>query len=225
MVVLFLVPYLGLSGALDPLTPIIATSLHTSEQTISIGYGLANAGYALGTVLAVQLAQHLPQRRLMVVYAALLVIGSVLAAAATGPADVHRRARAAGAVHEPAAHRLDAAADPGLPGGEAPLDGGDLQPVHLRRGRGGPLIGGAQASFHAWRPLFWIVAGIAFLGLVLSLLTFSDAPPADLSAPRDPVAIGLAATGSVRPSSAPRSCSRTGSSTRWRWFRCWSGSR
>src|SRR6201999_640469 len=59
------------------------------------------------------------------------------------------------------------------------------------------LIGGAQASFHAWRPLFWIVAGIAFLGLVMSLLTFSDAPPADLSAPRDPVAIGLAATGSV----------------------------
>ena len=63
MVVLFLVPYLGLSGALDSLTPTIAASLHTSEQTLGIGYGLANAGYALGTVLAVQLAQHLPQRR------------------------------------------------------------------------------------------------------------------------------------------------------------------
>jgi hypothetical protein len=24
----------------------------------------------------------------------------------------------------------------------------------------GPLIGGAQASFHAWRPLFWMVVGI-----------------------------------------------------------------
>ena len=44
MVVLFLVPYLGLSGALQPLTPIIATQLHASEQTIGIGYGLANAG-------------------------------------------------------------------------------------------------------------------------------------------------------------------------------------
>jgi hypothetical protein len=42
MVVLFLVPYLGLSSALDPLTSTIAGSLHTSEQTLSIGYGLAS---------------------------------------------------------------------------------------------------------------------------------------------------------------------------------------
>ena len=61
----------------------------------------------------------------------------------------------------------------------------------------GPLIGGAQASFNAWRPLFWIVAGIAFAALLMSLLTFQDAPPADPGAPRDPVAVGLAATGSV----------------------------
>ena len=35
------------------------------------------------------------------------------------------------------------------------------------------------------------------LALLLSLLTFEDAPPANPSAPRDPVAIGLAAAGSV----------------------------
>ena len=57
-----------------------------SAQTMSLGLGLANAGYAVGTVLAVQLAQLLPQRRMMVLYAALLVIGSVLAAAAQDPA-------------------------------------------------------------------------------------------------------------------------------------------
>jgi nucleotide-binding universal stress UspA family protein len=61
----------------------------------------------------------------------------------------------------------------------------------------GPLVGGAQASFHAWRPLFWIVAGIAAAGLLMSVLTFQDAPPADPSAPRDVLAIGLAAVGSV----------------------------
>jgi len=197
MVVLFLVPYLGLSGALDSLTPTIAASLHTSEQTLGIGYGLANAGYALGTVLAVQLAQHLPQRRLTVVYASLLVIGSVLAAAANGPAMF-----IVGHVLQGLCTSLLLIAS------TPPLILG--YPVRKLRQTAvifnlcifgavaaGPLIGGAQASFHAWRPLFWIVAGVAFLGLVFALLTFSDAPPADLSAPRDPVAIGLAASGSV----------------------------
>jgi hypothetical protein len=61
----------------------------------------------------------------------------------------------------------------------------------------GPLIGGVQASFHAWRPLFWIAAGVAVLALILALLTFEDAPPADRSAPRDSRAIALAAGGSV----------------------------
>jgi nucleotide-binding universal stress UspA family protein/MFS family permease len=197
MVVLFLVPYLGLSGALDSLTPTIATSLHTSEQTLSIGYGLANAGYALGTVLAVQLAQHLPQRRLMVVYASLLVIGSVLAAAANGPALF-----IVGHVMQGLCTSLllIASTPPlilGYPVAKLRQTAVIFNLCIFGAVAAGPLIGGAQASFHAWRPLFWIVAGVAFLGLVFSLLTFSDAPPADLSAPRDPIAIGLAASGSV----------------------------
>ena len=69
MVVCALVPYLALSAALGPVTPIIAQQLHMSLQTMSLGSGLANAGYAVGTVLAVQFAQHLPQRRMLVVYA------------------------------------------------------------------------------------------------------------------------------------------------------------
>jgi hypothetical protein len=35
---------------------------HASLQTMSLGSGLANAAYAIGTVLAVQFAQHLPQQ-------------------------------------------------------------------------------------------------------------------------------------------------------------------
>src|ERR1700693_4924208 len=86
MVMFALIPYLALSAALEPLTPIIARQLHTSLQTMSLGSGMANAASAAGTVLAVQFAQHLPQRRMMVLYATLLVIGSVLAAAAQDPA-------------------------------------------------------------------------------------------------------------------------------------------
>jgi hypothetical protein len=59
----------------------------------------------------------------------------------------------------------------------------------------GPFLGGVQASAHAWRPVFWIVAGIALAALVLSLLTFQDAPPVDRSRPWDPLALGLAASG------------------------------
>jgi hypothetical protein len=61
----------------------------------------------------------------------------------------------------------------------------------------GPAIGGLQAQANAWRPLFWIVAGVALLALVLSVLTFEDAPPADPESPKDPLALGMAAVGCV----------------------------
>src|SRR5487761_1401267 len=82
MVMFALIPYLALAAALGPLTPIISKQLPMSAQTMSLGSGLANAAYALGTVLAVQFAQHLPQRRMLLLYAALLVIGSIMTAAA-----------------------------------------------------------------------------------------------------------------------------------------------
>src|ERR1700761_4521546 len=82
MVLLALIPYLALSAALEPITPIIAAQLNASAQTMSLGAGLSNAAYAVGTVLAVALAQHFPQRGMMFGYASLLVIGCVLAAAA-----------------------------------------------------------------------------------------------------------------------------------------------
>jgi nucleotide-binding universal stress UspA family protein/MFS family permease len=197
MVVLFLVPYLGLSSALLPLTPIIAAQLHVSLQTMSLASGLANGAYAVGTILAVQLAQHLPQRRMLVVYASLLVIGSVLAAAATGPAMF-----IVGHVLQGLCTSLllIAATPPlvlGYPASKLRATVVIFNLCIFGAVAAGPLVGGAQASFHAWRPLFWIVAGIAFAGLLMSLLTFQDAPPADPSAPRDPLAIVLAATGSV----------------------------
>src|SRR6185503_1783446 len=82
MVLLALIPYLALSAALQPITPIIGEQLHASAQTMSLGGGLSNAAYAFGTVLAVALAQHYPQRRMLLIYAVFLLIGVLLAAAA-----------------------------------------------------------------------------------------------------------------------------------------------
>ncbi len=197
MVVSALVPYLVLSAALQPLAPIIAKQLHMSPQTMSLTLGMANAAYAIGTVLAVQLALKLPQRRMLLVYGVLLVIGSVLAASATTSG-----AFIAGHVLQGLCTSLllIAALPPliiGYPVSKARWTAMILNLCIFGAVALGPVVGGLQASSHAWRPLFWIVAGVAVAALVLSLLTFVDAPPADPSGPVDPLALGLAAGGCV----------------------------
>src|SRR6476646_583974 len=197
MVIFALVPYLGLSAALQPLAPIVGQQLHMSAQTMALGLGLANAGYAVGTVLAVQFAQLFPQRRMMVLYAVLLVIGSVLAAGAQDPAMF-----IAGHILQGlCTSLLLIAAVPPLALGfglekfrwtAMIMNVCIFGAVAL-----GPTIGGIQASANGWRPLFWIVAAISLTALALSLLTFEDAPPANRSGPWAPVAIALAASGSV----------------------------
>ncbi|HEV7359805.1 MAG TPA: MFS transporter, partial [Mycobacterium sp.] len=195
MVTLALIPYLALSAAFDPLVPIISEQLHMSAQALSLSSGLGNAAYAVGTVLAVQFAQHLPQRRMLLGYAVVLVIGSVLAAAAQNAGMF-----VGGHVLQGLATSmlLIAAAPPltiGFPKEKLRHTAVIMNMCVFGAVALGPFIGGAQAEAHAWRPLFWIVAAIALLALVMAALTFDDAPPADLDAPRDLWAIGLAAVG------------------------------
>jgi len=166
-----------------------------SVQTMSLSSGLGNAAYAVGTVLAVQFAQHLPQRRMLLAYAVVLAIGSLVAAAAVNPGMF-----IAGHVLQGLATSmlLIAAAPPltiGFPKEKLRNTAVIMNMCVFGAVALGPFIGGAQAEAHAWRPLFWIIAGIAVLALVMAALTFEDAPPADLDAPRDLRAIGLAAVG------------------------------
>jgi MFS family permease/nucleotide-binding universal stress UspA family protein len=191
MVTLALIPYLALSAAIDPLVPIISEQLHMTVQAMSLG----NAAYAVGTVLAVQFAQHLPQRRMLLVYAVVLVLGSVLAAAAPNAGTF-----IGGHVLQGLATSmlLIAAAPPltiGFPRDKLRNTAVIMNMCVFGAVALGPFIGGVQAESHAWRPLFWIVAAIAMLALILAALTFDDAPPADLDAPRDLIAIALAAVG------------------------------
>lgn len=197
MVMFALIPYLGLSAALGPLTPIIAKQLHTSLQTMSLGAGLGNAAYAVGTVLAVQFAQHMPQRRMMIGYGVLLLVGSVLTASAQS-AGVY----IAGHVLQGLCTSLllIAAIPPlaiGFPADKMRNTAVIMNVCIFGAVALGPTVGGLQANAHGWRPLFWIVAGIALLALLLAILTFEDAPAADPDSPRDLPAIGLAAVGCV----------------------------
>lgn len=195
MVILALVPYLVLSAALAPLGPIISKDLHMSAQAFDLTGGMANAGYAIGTVFAVQFALRLPQRRMLLVYGILLVIGSVLAASAASSGVF-----VAGHVLQGLCTSLllIAAFPPlivGYPQSKLRWTAMVVNVCVFGAVALGPAIGGIQASAHAWRPLFWIIAGIAVAALVLSLLTFEDAPPVDPERPWDPLALGLAAGG------------------------------
>ncbi|HEY2371932.1 MAG TPA: MFS transporter [Gaiellaceae bacterium] len=197
MVMLALIPYLALSAALGPLTPMIGEQLHMSAQTLSLSSGLANAAYAVGTVLAVQFAQHLPQRRMLLGYAVLLVVGSILAASAQDPGMY-----IAGRVLQGLCTSLllIAAVPPlaiGFPSNKLRDTAVIMNMCIFGAVALGPFIGGLQAQSNGWRPLFWIVAAISVGALVLAVLTFEDAPPANPDSPRDLRAIGLAAIGCV----------------------------
>jgi MFS family permease len=197
MVMFALIPYLALSAALDPLTPIITKQLHMSAQTMSLSSGLGNAAYALGTVLAVQFAQHLPQRRMLLGYAVLLVVGTVLAASAQDATMF-----IAGHVIQGLCTSLllIAAVPPlaiGYPANKLRDTAVIMNMCIFGAVALGPFIGGVQAQAHAWRPLFWIIAGISVVALILAVLTFDDAPPANPDSPRDLPAIALAGVGCV----------------------------
>jgi MFS family permease len=197
MVMLALIPYLALSAALGPLSPVIGKQLHMSMQTLSLSSGLANAAYAVGTVLAVQFAQHLPQRRMLLGYAGLLVVGSILAAAAQDPAMY-----IAGRVVQGLSTSLllIAAVPPlaiGYPANKLRDTAVIMNMCIFGAVALGPFIGGLQAQAGGWRPLFWIVAAISVAALLLALLTFEDAPAANPDSPRDLPAIALAAVGCV----------------------------
>ncbi|HVW46570.1 MAG TPA: MFS transporter [Solirubrobacterales bacterium] len=195
MVLLALIPYLALSAALEPLTPIIGEQFGAGPQALALSSGLANAAYAVGTVLAVQLAQHLPQRRVMIVYVVLLVLACIVTASAQSIVmfDIGR------IVQGLCTSLLLIAAVPPLALGY-PIDKLKTTAVIMSMCifgavAAGPAIGGLQAQADAWRPLFWIVAGVAAIALALALLTFEDAPPADPASPVDAPAIGLAGIG------------------------------
>jgi MFS family permease len=195
MVIFALIPYLALSAAAGPLTPIIGHDLHMSLQSMSLAFGMGNAGYAAGTVLAVVLAQHLPQRRMLVVYAVLLVIGSFMTAAAQDAPMFFIGHILQGVCTS----LLLIAAVPAL----TVAYGSDklrytamiMNMCIFGAVAIGPAIGGIQAHANAWRPLFLIIAMLSLCALLLVVLTFEDAPAADKTAPWDPPAIALAIIG------------------------------
>jgi MFS family permease len=195
LVVCALVPYLVLTSALTPLMQVITKDLGMSNKGFQLTEGLADAGYAFGTVLAVQLAQHLRQRRMLLLYVALFVLGSIATAAATVPWLF-----AAGHILQGTCTSLMliAAVPPlviGWPVEKTKWTAVTMNVCIFGAVALGPVVGGLQTDAEAWRPLFWAVTVIAAVALLFVLLTYEDQDPQDRSAPWDWVAQTLAGVG------------------------------
>src|SRR6202021_154264 len=110
-----------------------------------------------------------PRRRMLLGYAVLLVIGSVLTASATD-AEMF----IVGHVIQGLCTSLllIAAVPPlaiGYPANKLRDTAVIMNICIFGAVALGPLVGGLQAQSHAWRPLFWIVAAVATVALLLAL--------------------------------------------------------
>ncbi len=195
LVVCALVPFLGLSTALEPLMPTLSKGVHLSNQALSLTFGMSNAAYALGTVLAVQLAVHYPQRRLLVGYAATFTVGSVLAATALTPGLFIAGHVIQGLFTSMMLIGAAPALVLGFPTSRLPTTATVMNLGIFGAVAAGPFFGGLEANAHVWHPIFWIVCGIGATAFLLSLLTFTDSPAQAPEAPRDWWAINLAGLG------------------------------
>jgi MFS family permease len=197
LVIFALVPYLALTAAVAPLATTIGPQVGLSPQAFQLTNGMANAGYAFGTVMAVQFAMHLRGRRMLILYASIFVIGSVLAVLAPTPGLFIAGRVAQGTC---TSLMLIAAVPPlviGWPVDKMPVTAIVMNMCVFGAVAVGPVIGGIQAGAGDWRPLFWIVAGLGTLALLFALLTFEDQEPADRTAPWDWVAMILAGGGAA----------------------------
>jgi MFS family permease len=195
LVICALVPFLMLTAAVLPMAPLLSKSLGLSKTALDVTVGLSDAGYAFGTVLAVQFAVHLPRRRMLLGYVTAFVVAAVLAAWAPSGAVF-----AAAFVVEGlcTSLMLIAAVPPlvtGWPTAKMPWTASIMNLCVFGAVAVGPTVGGLQAASGSWRPLFWVVAGTGVVALAFVLLTFEDEPADDRSAPWDIVALALAGFG------------------------------
>jgi hypothetical protein len=195
LVICALVPFLMLTAALVPLLPVLTKSLKLSMPALNITVGLSDGAYAFGTVLAVQFAVRLPQRRMLLCYVSVFLVAAILAASAPIGIVFIVAIIVMGLC---TSLMLIAAVPPlviGWPTSKLPITVIILNLCIFGAVAVGPTVGALQASGGTWRPLLWGVAAVAAMALLLALLTYVDVPAQDTSAPWDIAAAPLAALG------------------------------
>lgn len=201
-----LCPYLVLTTAATQLTPVLTRDLGTTETSLQLVDGLANAGYALGAVVAAYLGQKLLQRRLFLVYEALFVLGTLVALLAQDGLvfGVGRVVQGAAtglmlvAALPPLVVRFGVAK---LPVTVVIVNVGLFGAATV-----GPLV--AQVTGSAWRVLFGVVGVLGLLGLGAAARGYARSAPPNPDLRLEPSVLPLALAATVLPFFATASLAR-----------------
>lgn len=194
LALLGLSPFIVLTVATDAVLPLIGHDLHASRTTLEVGSGFANAGYALGAVVAADLAQRLVQRYLFLAYEALFVVASLLCAFAPNAA-VYLLGHVLQGV---ATGLLLVGALPPLilrfPPSRLPLTVAFVNIGLFGAIALGPFLGAVFAHIGVWRWLFVGAAVFGSLGWVAGWFGYEVFPPFNPDLKRDwpvlPLAVG-----------------------------------
>lgn len=214
---LALSPFIVLTTATSAVTDLIAHSVHASSSTLEIGSGLSNAGYALGAVVAADLAQRFVQRHLFLVYEAVFVGASLLAAFAPD-APVYLvghvlQGMATGLLLVAALPPLILRFPPGrLPLTVAFVNIGLFGAIAL-----GPFLGNLFANIGQWRWLFVAAAILGALGWIAAWFGYDKWPAMNPDLPVDKPVFPFAVGATFLPFLGSALAVRVGFGSPWFW--------
>ncbi|GAA5115789.1 MFS transporter [Pseudonocardia adelaidensis] len=199
MALLGLGPFVVLSTASFPLTPLQGGELGATRSGLQLANGLANAAYALCVVVAADLVQRAPARRLYLACTATSALGASIAALAP---DVVWFG-AGRVLHGGATGMLLVVALPPLVtrhgAARVPLT---VSLINLGLFGGaaiGTTVGGVAAGPERWRLLFAGAAVVALAALVVGVLGFERGGDPNPHMGFDPSGIPLAAAATILP--------------------------
>lgn len=214
---LALCPFIVLTTATAAVTDLIGRSLHASSTTLEVGSGLANAGYALGAVVAADLAQRFVQRRLFLTYETLFVAASLLAGLAPNAAVYTvghlLQGFATGLLLVGALPPLILRFPPSrLPLTVAFVNIGLFGAIAL-----GPFLGNVFAHFGDWRWLLLGAAAVGALGWVAGWFGYEVWPPMNPDLPVDKPVFPLAIGATFLPFLGSALAGKVGFASPWFW--------
>jgi MFS family permease len=194
LALLALSPFIVLTVATNSVLGLIGHDLHASQTTLEVGSGFANAGYALGAVVAADLGQRFLQRHLFLSYEALFVVASLMAAFAPDTAlyllGHILQGVATGLLLVGALPPLILRFPPErLPLTVAFVNIGLFGAIAL-----GPFLGSVFANAGTWRWMFLAAAVLGALGWVAGWFGYETFPPFNpdlkVDLPVFPLAVG-----------------------------------